>query len=349
MVVKEFFKSKFNLILTLIFFLIVGIIIDAIVFKYNQNKNYVKEQGHDKPEIFYTEDLEENELRGAIDYVDISEYNTVLKFGEVQKGNITNSIRIHFNQYQRISSKSTLFYDNYYSDVEYEYDEKRRMVLERTFDYLIKGQKKIVAGVYITTFYYDKDNRLTRKVLYNNDGVQMEKTKYLYDQLGRQVKMLTYTGDEFNEIEVIRIEKVFVTNDSMLEIERSSWGTKKWVMVFDQYGNESKKWVINDQDRPELMYALSYDNKGKVSTSKGISLFGGKPFISQYYYDRFGNEIKSISNDGDIEIVETKYSYDDQKNWITRTAIYQDRTPVITERSIYYMDNMDLRNRRLNY
>jgi hypothetical protein len=349
MVVKEFFKSKFNLILTLIFLLIIGIIIDAIVFKTNQNKNFVKDQGHDKPEIFYTEDLEENELSGAIDYVDITEYNTVLKFGEVQKGNITNLIRIHFNPYQRILSESQMFYDTYYVGVEYEYDKKQRKILEKSYDYLIQGKKQIVAGINITKFFYGKNNKLIRKVLYNNEGVQINKTKYFYDELGRLVNEVTYTGDEYNEVELFRMEKVYFTKDSILETEVNSGEERKWIIVYDNKGNEAKKWIINNQGRPELMYALTYDSKGKVSTSKGISLFGGKPFISQFYYDRFGNEIKSISNDGDMEIVETKYSYDDQKNWITRTTIYQDHTPVITERTINYLDDVDLSNRRLNY
>lgn len=345
---RDFFKNKFNLILTLIFFLCVGIIIDAIVFKSNQNKNFEIEQQANKPEVFYTNDLKENELQGPVDYVEITEYATVLKFGEVQKGNITNSKRIQFNPFQKILSESHMFYDTYYVGVEYEYDNQQRKILEKSYDYLIQGKKQIVAGINITKFFYDKNNRLIRKVLYNNEGVQIEKTKYFYDDLGRRVKEVVFTGDEYNEVELFRIEKLYFTKDSILETEINSGEEKKWIILYDNNGNEAKKWVINNQGRPELMYALTYDNKGKVSTSKGISLFWGKPFTSQFYYDRFGNEIKSISNDGAIEIVKTKYSYDDQKNWITRTAIYQDRTPVITERSIYYMDDMDLRNRRLN-
>jgi hypothetical protein len=346
---RDFFKSKFNLILTLIFFLVVGIIVDAIVFKYNQNKNFEIEQQANKPEVFYTEDLKENELQGPIDFVEIIEYATVLKFGEVQKGNITNSKKIQFNPFQKILSESQMFYDTYYVGVEYEYDKKQRKILEKSYDYLIQDKKQIVAGINITKFFYDKNNKLIRKVLYNNDGIQINKTKYFYDELGRLVNEVTYTGDEYNEIELFRIEKVYLTKDSILEIEVNSGEERKWIIVYDKKGNEVKKWIINNQGKSELMYALSYNNKGKLTTSKGISLFGGKPFASQFYYNRFGNEIKSISNDGDVEIVETKYSYDDQKNWITRTTIYQDHTPVITERSIYYIDDMELSNRRLNY
>lgn len=349
MEVRDFFKNKFNLLLTLIFFLCVGIVLDAFVFKYNRSKNFEIEQPVIKPEVFYTDDLKENELQGPVDYVEITEYATVLKFGEVQKGNITQfKKKIVFNIFQKILSESQMFYDKYYVGVEYQYDKKQRKILEKTYDYLIQGKKQIVAGINITKFFYDKNNRLVRKVLYNNEGVQINKTKYFYDERGRLVNEVTYTGDEYNEVELFRMEKVYFTKDSILETEVNSGEERKWIIVYDNKGNEAKKWIINNQGRPELMYALTYDSKGKVSTSKGISLFGGKPFISQFYYDRFGNEIKSIINDGEMEIVKTEYTYDYQKNWITRTAIFQNRPPVITERSIYYMDDIYLSNRRLN-
>jgi hypothetical protein len=341
--------QKYNKLiwLALILFLIsAGVILDAIIFKSKQNEAY---ENREKPEIYQTNDLNDLELRGAVSSVEIYEYNTVLRFGNVEKAGIRSKKRYDFNVYQEVISEYSEINGEFFITRSIEYDSKRRIAQEKSYDYQIDAKSVVESGVTTTKNYYGKRSRLIKKISYDTNGIQIEKTIYHYDKSGRSLGMTTYSGDEFNENVLMKFSREFVSRDSIIKREQNNYYSNKWLVVLDAFGNEIEKWIYKDNGDLELLRQCKYNNQNNIVYSKTKSLIIGEDYItSQFIYNSKGHLLRSIFlTDGVKDIEHSTYTYDAENNWIYRQINYENQTPIIVERLISYFDEETIINGRL--
>ena len=162
---------------------------------------------------------------------------------------------------------------------------------------------------YETFKEYDDNGNSIEQKSYNSDGELLFKYIYEHDDNGNSIEQNRYNSDgELDE---------------------------KWTSKYDDKGNEIKSNLYNSDGELEDKYTFEYDYKGnmiEMNWSRGTLTFE---------YDDKGNinEENYYNSDGELEDKKTyEYQFDDNKNWIKKIIVKDDKATFIIEREIEYYD-----------
>lgn len=220
------------------------------------------------------------------------------------------------------------------NNIEYEYDAKEKLVLEKHFDSY--GEIRRAKG-----YAYDKKNNLIAEAKYDIFGEPTEATVYTYDKNNNLVKI------ESENTGYGTSEKKYTYNSKkqIIEENKASWvGRYRYTFEYDNNGNVITKNGYNG-DVIDISVKSKYADNGKISEETTFTYKDDKaPKKTQYRtyrYDAMNNLIEYIY-ESDILTkpfpTTYKYEYDTSKNWIKREKYEYNQLKEIIERKIVYFE-----------
>ena len=178
----------------------------------------------------------------------------------------------------------------------------------------------------------DKKNDLTR----NNLNGNVKSTNEVSFEAVEKFEKIT----KGSRTDKYRYETFKEYDDNGNSIEQNRYNSdgeldEKWTSKYDDKGNEIKSNLYNSDGELEDKYTFEYDYKGnmiEMNWSRGTLTFE---------YDDKGNinEENYYNSDGELKDKKTyEYQFDDNKNWIKKIIVKDDKATFIIEREIEYYD-----------
>lgn len=257
-------------------------------------------------------DLTKHNLFGKVKKIEVTSYEAIERFGEIEKGDKTGTSFWGEDYYQIFNIKGNIIELNYYnSNVKhiYKYDNKENLIeIHFIHDDSVLTRKNILV-------YDDKGNMIVeesmRKVL---AVTSFSKDIYKYDKKGNMIENNTYM------------------NDGSL--------VKKYLYSYDDKGNMIEKSSYNADGNLSWRNNYKYDDKGNIIEEDNFYPSNIiKHHKNTYKYDDKGNMIEDISynEDGSLYTKNTfKYEFDKKGNWILVIRYINDIPRFLSEREIEY-------------
>lgn len=229
------------------------------------------------------------------------------------------------------------------SVVEKSYEEYGKSRIVSIFDYFGNVQELIIyknADVVNNryTYQYDSLNRLVERKVFNSDKQLVHEIKIRYSSLGNIETSYYFDG------------KSEPTTKWIFEFQTDNKVTQKRTYpadnkVYMEYIVNSNKLKIKEKN-DDYYWIYKYDSVGnktfeeknsfiQIENEDGIP---AKPiYFIDYSYDLYSNMIlKSYNSSRNKELLEFKYEYDNQNNWV-KMIEYKDNIPkILSERKIIY-------------
>jgi len=286
-------------------------------------------------------DLAEHDLRGKVKSVFDVTYKLILEKNKssnttIKKEEKTNELKqlykfskegkltedCRFNPDGSIYDKSIYVYDTDNKDVmteEFRYKQDNHLYLKYVYSYDEHGNISIRTG-------FTLDEILSEKYIYSYDEENVNTEINCFDsneELQRTYKFLRNS----NKIE----EKLFNSEGELLQTK---------LCIFDSAGKQIEENLYNTEGLSERKYACKYDAAGN-KIEETLCNYGVLIYTITALFDEAGLRIEDTKTeykpDGTIQTtITSKYTYDDQNNWIKKIIIKNEIPRFVLERKIKY-------------
>ncbi len=261
-------------------------------------------------------DLIQQNLKGRVSSISISEYSVIVKFGEAQKSSLESKSLYKYNDYGNITewnlfnsdgslfAKFTSKHDNNGNRTEsnnYNSDGSLKSKSIWTYKYDEKGNKKEEI-----CFHYDSNDRFLDKLIwvfkYDDKG-------YLYEQIGGISDSL------YDRKFIYKYDSIGnVTEEEYLNKTDENLNSKE-TYKYNSSDNRVENKSYNSQGSLETKWSYRYNNNGDITEEEYFSYtINGSNAKTTYEYDE----------------------YDKTENWIKRKQLFNDKPITIIEREIEY-------------
>jgi hypothetical protein len=264
-------------------------------------------------------------LKGRIKSITTNLYDTVRRYGEIQKGEMKRSELNIFNDNGKLIEETVLvgtLFDEYKTT--YKYDDK---------------------GNEIETCNYDRDGSLIYKYLtkYDEKGNQVE-MKGLGPDSSREIKTVFLLKGSHLERKITLPKRVYKYDDKGNQIEVKNYDAfeslkDRHTYKYDGKGNQNEDDIYNSEGILETKLIYRYDGHGNKIEMNSFNSDGSRRGKFTYKFDQEGNQIEEIEykSDGLIDRKKAyKYEYDKKLNWIKMTEFKNDLLASVSERVIEY-------------
>ncbi|OJJ16256.1 hypothetical protein BKI52_33725 [marine bacterium AO1-C] len=248
-------------------------------------------------------------LKGKVKSVTTTTYSVTQVKGEIRKKSQTGLIAYEaFNSIGNIiNERKTKPNGTIFQRQQYTYDQQDNNVEVRTIS----------------------NGKVSKKTIYKYDRYSNKTAEYGYDKHNNLTHKILYSYSSQHKLKEMR---VFKGNDNAWSYKhRFTFNSKNKLIgrhILDHSGR-SQQW-IHEYNEAEKSSKITILNQDQAMVSK-----------SSFRFDDRENEIERTELNGANEvkrIIQTKYKYDKQGNWIKKT-IFENQIPTsILERKIEYFD-----------
>ncbi len=237
-----------------------------------------------------------------------------------------------------ILSRSTYASDGtLYEGIAWEYDEKGQVLCEKYFTdenepseivryerdstgRILRGIKKYLDGSEdITTYTYDEDGHLTRKLTLDEEGNLYSQEEFRWE--GNNLTLHRITDPENNETE--KEEFKYDPKGNVLEHKRRNLETGDNTMIVTEYDPNNRKMGEKLYDgEGNLMESMSYtfDQEGTLLGTANVT--PQKNSYTRYFYDNRGNHTGQEETDEEgNRLLWVEHTYDDN-NDLVNSVVY---------------------------
>ena len=194
---------------------------------------------------------------------------------------------------------------------------------------------------FITTFTYNKEDKLLTSTMYDSDSAMMIYQEYSYDPQGNLYDETVFDSNkerlgrsfyQYNKLgQLIELRICGPEGDAL---ERRTYS-------YDRRGEIKESHVFDYEDMLLESEVKKYDSKGNVLTEKYVKYVDEIETTQQYSYNRQGDVEKVIYQanveDGSL-VVEYHYEYDEQGNWTECIERQDGEVAYLIERHITYFN-----------
>ncbi|MBI3219115.1 MAG: hypothetical protein HYZ44_06365 [Bacteroidetes bacterium] len=223
-------------------------------------------------------------------------------------------------------------------------------------------EKDILAGTYISKFFYDGNNQLLKEEKWSSDGILEWREDLLYDKSGDNIERLKYHRDSL----VGRTTQEFNSSNRLTRSEE--YGAQEQLLVrksvsYDRSGNSIV--TTHESVRKKLIKSIEsiYDSSGRLMENRYFrdqaedgshpsSLPGLNSWVRKitYLYDAKNNLSQTMEVDSNLVMKSsTSYTYDSLNNTIAIIIQSVDKSRAQTFRYKYQYDENGQWTRRITF
>lgn len=232
----------------------------------------------------------------------------------------TQSVYLATEKFGEMEKGDRVFYafsiEDDFENITATYNEKGNLIEVSEYD-PISGSLR-----WKTKYVYDDTGKQIEKNWYDSDGDLESKTKFLYDEKGNLIETDFYESDGSFDGKIM-----YTYDEKGNEIERKDYMSggslySKVKSIYDDNGNKIKSSQYQSDGSLDVHEKYVYDKNGnRIEVSWSGQNLNGKMKIA---YDDKGNPIEWSNHDSEGNSEEGKYTYqyDKKGNW-TKMVIYK--------------------------
>ncbi len=174
------------------------------------------------------------------------------------------------------------------------------------------------------------ERKLFKSNFYNQEEINF------YDNKGFRVRQNSKSSNSGTYVTIYKYE--YGLNNEQNTLDSIGKLYTKTKFIYDDDGNLSKEFVYDGDGSTLYTAEFKYDKDNNVIEVLNLNGNGKKVFHTTMTYDEHGNQITSVesNNRGETSKVLSKYTFDQNGNWIKEIVYKNDQLKLYIEREINY-------------